>query len=389
MTGMIIQSADRLENVQEYYFSKKLAQLALMRSEGKDVINLGIGSPDMAPEDSVISALYNTAKEKSSHGYMGYRGLQELRDAMAIWYFKTYGVKLDREHEVLPLMGSKEAIMHISMAFLNKGDKVLVPNPGYPAYSAVTELMQAEIMNYDLMRDNWYPDFDLLEKEDLSGVKLMWVNYPNMPTGQPASKDIFEKIISFAKKHSILVINDNPYSLVLNKEKPLSILSVAGAKEVALELNSMSKSHNMAGWRVGMLMGMKAYLDVVLRVKSNMDSGMFKGIQIAAVEALNLDESFHDAINKQYSKRREVVYQIYDLLECSYSKNQEGMFVWAKLPDSVSSAEAFIENILDKTFVFITPGFIFGSNGDRYLRISLCAGVEVFEEALERLKNKL
>lgn len=386
---MIITSAERLNSVEEYYFSKKLAHLEQMRKEGKDVINLGIGSPDMAPDQLVIDALKNSADQENSHGYQSYRGLQELRDAMALWYFRTYKVKLDRTSEVLPVMGSKEAIMHISMAYLNAGDQVLIPNPGYPTYSSVSNLVQAESIHYNLEEGDWFPDFDAIEKLDLSKVKIMWVNYPNMPTGQKANLEVFEKLVAFGKKHQILIINDNPYSLVLNSDKPASIMQVEGAKEVCLELNSLSKSHNMAGWRVGMIVGDHSYLNTILKVKSNMDSGMFKGIQIAAVQALDLNQDYHSEINQIYKDRREVVYQIYDSINCTYSKDQEGMFVWARLPESVEKAEEFVESILEKTFVFMTPGFIFGSNGERYLRISLCAKKEVFEEALERIESKL
>lgn len=386
---MIISPAKRLQSVEEYYFSKKLAQLEAMKKEGKDIINLGIGSPDLAPDKTVINALCKTASEKTAHGYQSYRGLQELRDAMAIWYFKTYGVKIDRVSQVLPLMGSKEGIMHLSMAFLNEGDKVLVPNPGYPTYSSVSNLLQAETIHYDLRQDDWYPDINALEKMDLTQVKMMWVNYPNMPTGKVANIDLFEELVAFGQKHSILIINDNPYSLVLNKEKPLSIFQVKGAEEVALELNSLSKSHNMAGWRVGMILGAKDYIDTIIKVKSNMDSGMFKGIQHAAIEALNLNSAYHNEINAIYLQRRAIVYQIFDQLKCTYTNDQEGMFVWAKLPDDVDDVEAFVEQVLNKTFVFITPGFIFGSNGQRYLRISLCADISILQEALSRINDKL
>lgn len=385
---MIISPAKRLEEVKEYYFSQKLAQLAQMRADGKDVLNLGIGSPDLAPDQTVIDALVGSAQNDKNHAYQGYKGLPELRDSMAIWYFKTYRVKLDRANEVLPLIGSKEGIMHISMAFLNPGDGVLVPNPGYPTYASVSKLVQAETFLYDLDEgNNWEPDFDALEKMDLSKVKIMWVNYPNMPTGAKASAELYDRLIAFGKKHSILIINDNPYSLILNDE-PTSILSREGAKEVCLELNSLSKSHNLAGWRVGMLLGAQSYLDEVMKVKSNVDTGMFKGIQEAAIEALNLDESWSTQLNEEYQKRRELVWKIMDELDCEYDRSNGGMFVWAKIRSGESS-ETFIENILQKTFVFVTPGFIFGSRGDRYIRISLCADCSVFEETLERLKEKL
>ena len=386
---MIIQPSDRLKTVQEYYFSKKLAHLDALRKEGKDVINLGIGSPDMAPDESVVEALSVTAKVATNHGYQSYRGLQELRDAIAIWYLKTYKVKLDRTGEILPLMGSKEGIMHISMAFLNKRDQVLVPNPGYPTYASVSNLMQADMITYDLKEDNWYPDLEALEQMDLSKVKIMWINYPNMPTGQVGNDELFKSLITFAKKNELLLINDNPYSLVLNQAAPMSIFQFEGAKEVCLELNSLSKSHNMAGWRIGMLIGGSDYINTILKVKSNMDSGMFKGLQLAAIEALNLGQDYHDKINTIYKDRRNIVYQIFDAIDCNYSLDQEGMFVWAKLPSNIKDVEEYVEEILKKTFVFITPGFIFGSNGNRYLRISLCANTAIFEEALNRIKTKL
>lgn len=386
---MIISPAKRLDEVKEYYFSKKLAELSVMKAEGKDVINLGIGSPDLPPSSIVIDSLLESVKNEKNHAYQSYKGLPELRDAMALWYFRTYQVKLDRLSEILPLIGSKEGIMHISMAFVNPGDGVLVPNPGYPTYASVSKLVQADVYSYDLMDTNhWEPNFEEIEKLDLTKVKLMWVNYPNMPTGVHASTALLERLVAFAKKHELLLVNDNPYSLILNEEKPKSIFSIEGAKEVCLELNSLSKSHNLSGWRVGMLSGAKAYIDTVLKVKSNVDSGMFKGIQEAAIDALMLDEDWNNQLNDKYQQRRKLVWEIMDYLDCTYDRSHGGLFVWAKINSGEESA-SFIENILQKTFVFITPGFIFGSKGKNYIRISLCAEESVFTEVLLRLKEKL
>ena len=382
---MIVKPATRTETVQEYYFSKKLAQIDRMRKDGADVINLGIGSPDQPPSEATIEALITEAKKPGSHGYQSYKGIPALRKAFSEWYRKYFNVTLDPDSEILPLMGSKEGIMHISMAFVNPGDEVLVPDPGYPTYTSVTNLVGGIVRKYPLTeKTGWLPDLKALEKEDLSKVRIMWINYPHMPTGTKGSIDLYEKLVRFGTEHSILIINDNPYSFILNKEY-LSVLSVDGAKEIALELNSLSKSQNMAGWRIGMVAGHKDYINEVLKVKSNMDSGMFLGLQSAAAEALNCPESWYENVNKVYLKRRKVVEEIMDLLKCSYNKEQVGLFLWGALPGNIKSCEDFIENILQKTHVFITPGFIFGENGDRYIRISLCATESRLNEAKERL----
>jgi len=382
---MIVKPADRTVKVQEYYFSKKLAQIDRMRKEGADIINLGIGSPDQPPSENIISALTAEANKPSSHGYQNYTGILPLRKAFADWYKKYFHVGLNPENEILLLMGSKEGIMHISMAFVNSGDVVLVPDPGYPTYSSVTNLVGGIIRKYDLVREKgWFPDLEELEKNDLSKVKLMWVNYPHMPTGTPGSLKLFEKLVSFATKNRILLVNDNPYSFIQNK-KYHSILEVDGAKDVALELNSLSKSHNMAGWRIGMAAGHKDYITEVLKVKSNMDSGMFLAMQMAAVEALGNPESWFDTVNNVYSKRRLIVEQIMDLLGADYESSQVGLFLWGRIPDSIASCEEYVEEILNKTNIFITPGFIFGENGQRYIRISLCANEKRLMEAKERL----
>ena len=385
---MIVKPAKRTESVQEYYFSKKLAQIDKMRRDGADIINLGIGSPDQMPSENTINALVNEARKPGSHGYQSYTGILSLRKAFAEWYRKYFGTELDPEGEILPLMGSKEGIMHISMAFVNPGDEVLVPDPGYPTYASVTNLVGGIVRNYDLSeKTGWLPDFDSLEKSDLSKVKLMWVNYPHMPTGTKGSLQLFERLVSFAVKHSILLCNDNPYSFILNNDYH-SILSVEGARDIALELNSLSKSQNMAGWRIGMVAGNRDYIKEILKVKSNMDSGMFLGLQAAAVEALNAPDSWYDTVNEVYIKRRKIVEELMDLLKCSYDRKQTGLFVWGKIPDNIASCEEFVEEILQKTHVFITPGFIFGRNGERYIRISLCATESKLKEAKERLKRQ-
>jgi aspartate/methionine/tyrosine aminotransferase len=384
---MKVKPADRTGNVQEYYFSQKLAQIDRMRREGADIINLGIGSPDQPPSENTISVLAAYAKKPASHGYQSYTGIPALRKAFAEWYKKYFHVEMDPDNEILPLMGSKEGIMHISMAFVNPGDEVLVPDPGYPTYSSVTNLVGGIVRNYDLAELNgWLPDLEALEKSDLSKVKLMWVNYPNMPTGTKGSILLFEKLVAFSQKHGILLCNDNPYSFILNKDY-LSLLSVDGAKETALELNSLSKSHNMAGWRIGMVAGNNEYIKNVLKVKSNMDSGMFLPIQMAAVEALNNPESWYDTVNTVYVRRRKIVEEIMEILNCRYEKSQVGLFVWGGIPDEIINCEKYIEEILNKIHVFITPGFIFGKNGERYIRISLCATEEKLTEAKNRIKN--
>jgi LL-diaminopimelate aminotransferase len=384
---MTISPASRMNLVQEYYFSTKLKQIAEMRASGIDVLNLGIGSPDLPPSDSTISALSESAQKPQNHAYQSYVGIPALREAMSIFYQNAYGVSLNPTNEILPLIGSKEGIMHISMAYLETGDEVLVPNPGYPTYRAASLLTGATVVDYDLSEENgWLPDLKELAKKDLSKVKLMWVNYPHMPTGAKATKAFFEELRDFASTYNILVVNDNPYSFILNDD-PQSILSVEGMKEVALELNSLSKSHNMAGWRMGMLMGKAEFINPVLRFKSNMDSGMFLPLQMAAVQALQNDKSWFESLNETYRKRQQKVFEMMELLDCQYDKNQSGMFVWAKIPDKYSTGYQLSDEILEKTGVFITPGGIFGTAGDGYIRTSLCAEVSVFEEAILRIRR--
>lgn len=391
---MIIKQSKRLNDVQEYYFSQKLQHIRQMDANGKKVINLGIGNPDMNPSENTISELILSAQNPKSHGYQSYRGIPELRKAISNFYSETYNTPLESETEILPLLGSKEGITHISLAFLNAGDIVLVPDPGYPTYSSVTKMTQAKIVTYNLTeRNNWMPDIKELtilvekSKKKKGKIKLLWLNYPNMPTGAEATDECFEKLIAFAKKNKILLCHDNPYSMVLNNSKPKSILSYAGAKEVAIELNSLSKSHNMAGWRVGWIAGKKEYMDTILKVKSNVDSGMFLPIQRAAAEALNNTTSWHSKRNEEYKRRREKVWELLDTINCDYSIQQVGMFVWAKLKDNKLSSEAYVEKILQKANVFITPGFIFGKNGEGYVRVSLCSEVHTIEEAIQRIKR--
>ena len=386
---MIVKPADRTGNVQEYYFSQKLAQIYRMRREGSDVINLGIGSPDQPPSGNTISALIDEANKPSSHGYQSYSGIPALRKAFSDWYGKYFHVELNPDNEILLLMGSKEGIMHISMAFVNPGDEVLVPDPGYPTYSSVTNLVGGIVRKYNLTEENgWLPDLGSLEKTNLGKVKLMWVNYPHMPTGVKGSIELFEKLVAFCRKHKILLCNDNPYSFILNN-KYISLLAIDGAKDIAMELNSLSKSHNMAGWRIGMVAGQSDYIKTILKVKSNMDSGMFLAMQKAAVEALNNNESWYGLINSVYSKRRRIVEEIMVLLKCRYDKSQVGLFVWGCIPEEIKDCESWIEDLLMKTLVFITPGFIFGMNGERYIRISLCATEERLKEARKRLEGYL
>jgi aspartate/methionine/tyrosine aminotransferase len=385
---MKIKTADRLKVVSEYYFSRKLKEIAALREQGVDVINLGIGSPDMAPDETVIETVAHESRKPENHAYQSYSGIPALRQAYAKWYREFFNVRLNPENEILPLMGSKEGIMHISMAFLNPGDEVLVPNPGYPAYAAVARLLGAKVRYFDLQEDNrWQPDLEALEQTHLSSVKMMWVNYPNMPTGARASEELFEKLIAFGHQHNILVVNDNPYSFILNEEQ-LSLLHVQGAKEIAMELNSLSKSHNMAGWRLGMLAGDANYVKAVLQVKSNMDSGMFKPLQLAAVKALQQPRSWYRELNQVYGERRQFAFEIFDLLRCQYDKNQVGMFVWAKIPDDVKSSEQLSDAILENSHVFLTPGFIFGTGGERYLRLSLCTEKSRLQEAAERISHQ-
>jgi len=380
----MITTAKRLDTVEEYYFSSKLREVRQLQSEGKSIINMGIGSPDLSPSKAVIEAVAAAIQDENGHGYQSYQGLPELRKGMADFYQNQFGVELNPNNEILPLMGSKEGIMHISLAFLNEGDHVLIPNPGYPTYTSVTNLVGAVPVYYDLKEANaWEPDFEALEKLDLSKVKIMWLGYPHMPTGARGSLALFEKLVAFAKKHNILLVNDNPYSFVLN-DNPMSLLQVEGAKEVALELNSLSKTFNMAGWRVGMVLGNPEIIDAVLKVKSNMDSGMFYGIQKGAIAALNCDKSWFEDQNKIYRRRRELTEKLAEKLGCEVYKEGVGLFVWAKLPEGIESSEKFIDEILYEKHIFITPGTIFGSNGEGYIRFSLCVKEEKVQEAIER-----
>lgn len=383
-----IRPAARLGNVQEYYFSKKLREIAAMKSQGLDVINLGIGSPDLPPHPLVIKALHDHSSMEDDHAYQSYMGIPELRHAFSEWYERFYDVTLDPEKEVLPLIGSKEGILHIAMSFLEKGDAALIPNPGYPAYATATKLAGAAVIEYQLSAKNdWLPDFELLEKEDLSNVKIMWVNYPNMPTGAKAKESSFNELVDFARKHHILIVNDNPYSFILNEDH-LSILTVPGAKEVALELNSLSKSHNMAGWRVGMLAGHSDLIQTVLRFKSNMDSGMFRPVQLAAAKALQLPDSWYKELNAVYRMRRKKVHELLDLLDCKWQSDTSGMFVWASVPKDYKDGFELSDEILHNAHVFLTPGGIFGTQGNDYIRISLCAKEETIAEAISRVKVK-
>lgn len=381
----MIQPSNRLNNVEEYYFSKKLKEVNLLKANGKPIINLGVGSPDLPPSPRVIEVLKDSLSDASAHKYQSYVGLPELREGMASFYKENYGVALSPLREILPLMGSKEGIMHISMAFLNEGDEVLIPNPGYPTYASVTKLLNAKPRYYNLIERNGYePNLLALEKLNLDKVKLMWINYPHMPTGAIATNKAFEDIIAFAKRNNILVVNDNPYSFVLN-DFPRSILKYPGAKEYCLELNSLSKTFNMAGWRVGMVVGKVEYIDAILKVKSNMDSGMFYGIQKGAVEALKSSKIWFSSMNSVYEERRKLAWQLADALKCTYNKDTAGLFVWAKLPKNTDSEE-FIDELLKKKSIFVAPGTIFGSKGEGYIRFSLCASTEEFEEAIARVK---
>ena len=384
----MIQPADRLSLVQEYYFSKKLKEVAQMNAEGKDIISLAIGSPDMPPSPQTIGKLCEVAKLSYAHGYQITMGIPEMREAMAGFYKRWYGVDVDGKSEVLPLIGSKEGILHVTLAFVNPGEEVLVPNPGYPTYTSLSKILGAKIVNYNLREDNgWQPDFDELEKMDLSKVKLMWTNYPNMPTGGRAQRATYERLVKFAKDHNIVVVNDNPYSLILSEEH-LSIMQVPGAKDCCIELNSMWKSHNMPGWRVGMCVANAQFIQWILKVQSNIESGTFRGIQLAAAEAYNNTEDWHREYNiNTYARRRQWAEKIMDLLGCTYDKNQVGMFLWGKIPADIKNVEDLTEKILHEARVFITPGFIFGSNGERYIRISLCAKEEKIQQALERIEK--
>ena len=383
-----IVPANRLSNVSEYYFSRKLKEVAQMNAEGKNVISLGIGSPDMPPSEETVNVLCEQAKRADVHGYQPTVGIPELRQAMANWYKRWYGVDLNPATEIQPLIGSKEGILHVTLAFVNPGDQVLVPNPGYPTYTSLNKILGSEIVNYNLREDNgWQPDFEELEQMDLSRVKLMWTNYPNMPTGANATMELYEKLVAFARKHNIVIVNDNPYSLILN-QKPLSILNVPGAKEYCIEFNSMSKSHNMPGWRIGLLATNAQFVQWILKIKSNIDSGTFRPLQLAAAQAYhNSMEWHHEANIEVYSRRRKLAEEIMQTLGCTFDTNQVGMFLWGRISDSFNDVEELTEKVLHEARVFITPGFIFGSNGKRYIRISLCAKEEKLAEALERIKN--
>ena len=379
--------SNRVRQVKEYYFSKKLKEVAQLNAKGMDVISLGIGGPDRPPQQSVIDTLCDVAHRNDTHGYQPYVGLPSLRSAYAGWYRRWYGVDLDPDKEIQPLIGSKEGILHITLAFVNPGDAVLVPNPGYPTYSSVSKLAEAEIFTYNLKEENgWCPDFDELERMPLDRVKLMWVNYPNMPTGTPATMDLFHEIVDFGRRHNIVIVNDNPYSFILN-DTPISMLSVPGAKDIAIEMNSLSKSHNMAGWRMGMLASNAQFVEWILKVKSNIDSGQFRPAMEAAVKALSCDASWYAELNKVYAERRKVAEIIMTQLGCSFDHSQKGLFLWGRIPEEEESSEKFADRILYNARVFVTPGFIFGSNGERYVRISLCATEDKMREALNRIKE--
>ncbi len=382
----MIETAKRINSVEEYYFSKKLAEVRSLDTPELRIINLGIGSPDQAPSTETIEALITASKNPANHGYQNYKGIPQLRKGIADFYHRIYNVELDPENMILPLMGSKEGIMHISMAFINEGDEVLIPDPGYPTYSSVTNLVGGTIKTYTLKEElDWAIDVEALRKTDLSKVKIMWINFPHMPTGRIASRNELKDLVDLARENNFLIVNDNPYSLILN-DNPLSILSIDGAEDVALELNSLSKSHNMAGWRVGWVAGKKEYIDAVLKVKSNMDSGMFLGLQHAAVEALKNGEEWFASLNRVYAERRKAANYILDALACAYAEKQSGLFVWAKVPDRIADVEKWVDEILYGTKVFITPGFIFGKGGKRFIRISLCSPVEILNQALERIQ---
>lgn len=384
---MNIIPAQRVSEIQEYYFSKKLKEVARLNAQGADIISLGIGGPDRPPHQDVIDTLCNEAQGDGNHSYQPYVGIPQLRQAFARWYEQWYNVTLDPDTEIQPLIGSKEGILHISLAFLNPGDGVLVPNPGYPTYTSVSRLAQAEIFTYDLKEENgWYPDFDAMEKLPLERIKLMWINYPHMPTGTPATMDLFQKIVDFGRRHNIVIAHDNPYSFILN-ERPMSLLQIEGAKDIVIEMNSLSKSHNMAGWRVAMLASNPTFVNWILKVKSNIDSGQFKPLMLAAAKALDVDASWYKTLNEVYQSRREVAEQIMTALRCKFDPNQRGLFLWGRIPDDAPSSEALADKVLYDARVFITPGFIFGSNGDRYVRLSLCATEENMRRALERINQ--
>jgi LL-diaminopimelate aminotransferase len=382
-----MEVSKRLEGVGEYYFSQKLREIDDMNKAGKQVINLGIGSPDLPPHPAVIKTLHDEAAKPNTHAYQNYKGSPVFRNAISKWYKKWYSVDLNPDSEILPLIGSKEGIMHVCMTYINSGDVVLIPDPGYPTYKSAATIAGANVVPYTLKEENnWFPDFNELEKTDLKKVKLMFVNYPQMPTGQLPTKELFQKLIAFAKKRDILLCHDNPYSFILNKT-PMSLLSIEGAKDIAIELNSFSKSHNMAGWRVGMLSGKKERIDEILRFKSNMDSGMFLPVQLAAAMALELGQDWFDQLNEIYSKRREKVFELLQLLQCNFDEHQAGMFVWASIPAVYKDGYELSDTVLQKSNVFITPGGIFGNAGNKYIRVSLCTAEEKINEAIQRIKN--
>lgn len=384
---MNIRPANRVEQIREYYFSKRLREVALLKAQGADIISLGIGGPDRAPSQEVINTLCNEARRADAHSYQLTIGLPQLRQAYADWYARHYGVVLDPNSEIQPLIGSKEAILQLSLTFLNPGDGVLIPNPGYPTYTSASRLAEAEIYNYDLTAENgWTPDFDAIEKLPLEKIKMMWVNYPHMPTGTPASLELFEKIVDFGRRHNIVIVNDNPYSFILN-ETPLSILSIKGAKDICIELNSLSKSHNMAGWRMAMLATNPTFTNWFVKVKSNIDSGQFRPMMLAAVEALRAPQSWYTELNSVYASRRKIAEEIMSVLGCEFSPEQRGLFLWGRIPETELSSEALADRLLYEANIFLTPGFIFGSNGERYIRISLCATEENLTRALNRIKD--
>ncbi len=381
--------ADRVSSISEYYFSRKLKEVARMNAEGKDIISLAIGSPDMPPSKETVDTLCENARKADAHGYQPTVGIPELRKAMAGFYNRWYGVELDPATEIQPLIGSKEGILHVTLAFCNPGDKVLVPNPGYPTYTSLSKILGQEIVNYNLSPSNgWQPDFDELESMDLSGVKLMWTNYPNMPTGGRATRELYTKIVDFARRHHIIVVNDNPYSFILNRDGHLSILQVPGAKEGCIEFNSMSKSHNMPGWRVGMIATNATFIQWILKIKSNIDSGTFRPIQLAAARAYDNTDEWHTEANvRTYENRRKIAEEIMTALGCAFDPMQQGMFLWGRIPEKYRDVEELTEKVLHEARVFITPGFIFGSNGERYVRVSLCAKDDKMKEALSRIRS--
>ena len=382
-----IMPANRVQQVKEYYFSRKLKEIAELNANGADIISLGIGGPDRPPHIDTINTLCQEAQLPNSHGYQSYVGLPELREAFSQWYKRFYNVELNSANEIQPLIGSKEGILHTTLAFVNPGDGVLLPNPGYPTYTSVSRLAEAELYTYDLTEEsNWEPDFDALEKLPLDKIKLMWVNYPHMPTGKRASLELFQKLVDFGRKHNIVIVNDNPYSFILN-DKPLSIFNIEGAKDIAIEMNSLSKSHNMPGWRIGMLASNPTFIQWILKVKSNIDSGQFRPMMKAAIEALKQGQEWYDDVNSTYAKRRLIAEEIMNTLGCHFDPKQSGLFLWGRIPNDAASSEALADDILYNARVFITPGFIFGSNGDRYIRISLCATEEKMNEALNRIKQ--